>query len=95
MWVINNGSSIDITIDGISLDWPVSNGYLEYVKLEGDTIWNLDYPPPTVTITSGWTGMSRVINFGSTEDLEFDFDNSAEITGYLVSVTFDNGCVLP
>lgn len=94
-WEINNGSSTDITIDVISLEWPTSNGNLEYVKLEGNTIWGLVYPPPLVTITSDWTGMSRVINFGSTEDLEFGFENTAELTGYSVSITFDNGCVLP
>lgn len=98
-WTINNGSSTDITIDEIYLNWPPLDGELDYVELgplgSEEEIWDgPGHLPPSVNITSGWTGESRVIPLGASMRLIFDFDlDPAAPSGYTLSVSFaENSC---
>ncbi len=98
-WTINNGSSTDITIDEIYLNWPLGDGELDYVKLGPldfeKVIWNEDgHESPDVNITSGWTGESRVIPLSASMRLIFDFDlDPAADDEYTLSVGFaENSC---
>lgn len=83
-----------VKITAIWIDWPTQNEKLEKVKLAGSTIWDKGDDTPPSEINSDWKGASRQIPPGASGTLRFEFKKNAETTGYSVSVTLDNGCVI-
>ncbi len=91
-WTIINNSTSAITISQITLSWPSGNDSLDKIFLGTGKIWDQTAPPPSVVITSGWTGSSRDIAGGSSKPLKFTFLSTAQNSGYSLSVIFTNGC---
>ena len=91
-WSIINNSTSAITISQINLSWPAGNDSLDKIFLGTGKIWDQTAPPPSVVITSGWTGSSRNIGGGSTKPLKFTFLSTALNSGYNLSIRFTNGC---
>lgn len=91
-WNIINNSPSSITISQISLSWPSGNDSLDKIFLGTGKLWDQTAPPPSVTITSGWTGSSRDIGGSSIKPLKFTFLSTALNSGYNLSVSFTNGC---
>lgn len=91
-WTIINNSTSAITISQITLSWPSGNDSLDKIFLGKGKIWDQTAPPPSVVITSGWTGSSRDIAGGSSKPLKFTFLSTAQNSGYNLSVKFTNGC---
>ena len=91
-WNIINNSPSAITISQIKLSWPSGNDSLDKIFLGTGKIWDQTAPPPSVVITSGWTGSSRDIGGSSTKPLKFTFLSTILNSGYNLSVTFTNGC---
>lgn len=91
-WTIINNSPSSIAISQISLNWPSGNDSLDKIFLGTGKIWDQTAPPPSVVITSGWTGSSRDIGGSSTKPLKFTFFSTALNSGYNLSVSFTNGC---
>ena len=92
IWNINNNSTSAITISQIDLSWPSGNDSLDKIFLGTGKIWDQTAPPPSVVITSGWTGSSRDIGGGSTKTLKFTFLSTTLNSGYNLSIRFTNGC---
>jgi len=92
-WNIINNSPSAITISQISMSWPSGNDSLDKIFLGTGKIWDLTAPPPSVVITSGWTGSSRDIGGSSTKPLKFTFFSTALNSGYNLSIRFTNGCI--
>jgi hypothetical protein len=94
-WNVTNGSSTAITIIGININWPTSNGALNDVSWNGSTIWNAGDSFPPAIINSDWTGANRVIDPSQSSQLRFSFNNAAFSWEYAYDlvVTFDNGCM--
>jgi hypothetical protein len=59
--------------------------------LRGGTIWDDGENNPPTHIDSNWKG-NRYISAGDTDTLELDFSDPAASSGYVLEVTFDNGC---
>jgi hypothetical protein len=90
---VTNNLSTDITISYFYFVWPVENGPLDHIKLDGKRIWEgLAYTP--ATISSGWTHESRTIESGDREEIQMHYGSSKVKTGLTLSVTFTNGCTL-
>jgi hypothetical protein len=90
---IDSGYTSDIVLDHISISWPGDNGKLVKIKLQG-AIWSkpagVDSP---ADIGLGGDASKRTVAPGTTEILEFTFDESAyDGSGYNVTVEFDVGC---
>jgi hypothetical protein len=89
---LKNGSSVEITVTSIYLDWPSSNSRLRKIKLKDKTIWGeADDTPPTL-VDSDWDSEPRELAPGETQVLRFEFSKSAATTGYDLEVAFDSGC---
>ena len=84
-WRITNGTGSSLTLTGIDLDWPASNGGLFEVSLGGTVIWTgFDPSPPSqVSASSGVSG---------TESLDFLFGGTTASSPYSLQVSFSNGC---
>jgi len=91
-WNIINNSPSAIIISQINLSWPSGNDSLDKIFLGTGKIWDQTAPPPSVVITSGWTGSSRDIGGSSTKPLKFTFLSTALNSGYNLSIRFTNGC---
>ncbi len=91
-WTIINNSPSSITISQISLSWPSGNDSLDKIFLGTGKIWDQTATPPSVVITSGWTGSSRDIGESSIKSLKFTFLSTVLNSGYNLSVSFTNGC---
>jgi hypothetical protein len=94
-WIVTNGSSTAITIIGINIDWPYSNGELYDASWNGSIIWDTGDSIPPAIISSDWTGASRVVDPGQSSQLRFSFEHNAFSWEYAYDlfVTFDNGCM--
>jgi hypothetical protein len=93
-WSINNNAATTITVTKINLTWPAENDALDKIFLGSAKIWDQAAPPPSISITSGWTGGSRTIGSSATKELTFTFISQSISSGYNVTVWFDNGCSL-
>jgi len=91
-WSIINNSTSAITISQITLSWPAGNDSLDKIFFGTGKIWDQTAPPPSVVITSGWTGSSRDIAGGSTKPLKFTFLSTTLNSGYNLTIKFTNGC---
>jgi hypothetical protein len=90
-WTLTNGGATAVTIDGIDVEWTLS-GSLDKIKLDAVEIWNVGDPTSPASITSGWTGVSRLFSPGASKELRFVFSNSVGGNDFTVTVHFDNGC---
>jgi len=91
-WSINNNSVATISISKINLSWPAGNDSLDKIFLGSAKIWDQNAPPPSVVITSGWTGGSRTIGSSASKELKFTFISQSISSGYNLKVWFTNGC---
>lgn len=92
---VSNNSGVTIMITGITIDWPKNHEIqqLELVETSA-TIWDVgDTTPPTI-ITGFKEGSEgfRQIPHGASQDITFRFFRSIGITGYQITINFDNDC---
>ena len=92
IWSITNNSATTITISQINLSWPAENDSLDKIFLGTGKIWDQTAPPPSIVITSGWTGSSRDLANGVIRPIKFTFLAQPLNSGYNLSVRFTNGC---
>ena len=91
-WSVNNNSAATISISQINLSWPAGNDSLDKIFLGSSKIWDQTAPPPSVVISSGWTGGSRIIGSSANQELIFTFISQSMSSGYNLTVWFTNGC---
>ncbi len=99
MTITNNGSTL-VTITAINVNWPdtpISQDIKE-VKFDGVTIVNSTDPEPPSEYPAerNWTGAQsdRELAASDSQLLEFLFQDNLQPSGYSVTITFDNGCVI-
>ena len=92
---VSNNSGVTIMITRIKIDWPKNHEIqkLEFVKTSA-TIWDEGDATPPTTITGFKEGSEglRQIPHGASQDITFRFFRSIGITGYQITIDFDNGC---
>jgi len=93
-WSINNNSVAAISISQINLSWPAGNDSLDKIFFGSAKIWDQSAPPPSVVITSGWTGGSRTVGSNASKELIFTFISQSISSGYNLTVRFTNECSL-
>ena len=75
---ITNAGFETIEIASIEISWPAEQERLEKVKLDGDTIFEIELQPPAALIDSGWKDPDepekRQIEPGATLELKFEFE---------------------
>ncbi len=92
----NMGSTIRLTENDFT--WPsIVNGDLKEMLLDDDQIYDTQASPTHVNVPADqpWksgTESFRDISASDTDVLEFRFDQGAKNNGYIVDLTFDNGC---
>ncbi len=92
-WKIFNTGVSPLIVQSIEIEWPVANGGLEKVKLDGD-IFKPQTPlaPGFALIDGGWTEdlKNRTIKAGDNKTMEFEFvDDASEVEGnYSIRVVF-------
>lgn len=93
-WYVINTTAVDIFIDAIWIDWPLSHEKLKKVKLDGGTLWDEgdDVPPSSMPPWSTEDQNKRKVKKGQTRTLKFEFDKDAGSPVYNLVVTFNNGC---
>lgn len=90
-WMIKNNNRTEITIQSITITWPVENGQLTSISLGPNEIWTGLAGPTSVTFGSGdWT--SGNLSVDKKEPLVFYFENSVANTGYTLTVKYVGGC---
>jgi serine/threonine-protein kinase len=89
-WTITNNSGATITLDSMSLSWPVSNDALFNVFLKGGMIWS-GASTSSPTNISSWSGGSGAREVDASANLEVFFGVAAS-SGYSLNLTFNNGC---
>lgn len=97
---IKNNESTLVTITGISVNWlptPESQ-MINEVKFNGVTIVNSSDPQPPSDYPSekNWMGTQsdRELSASDSKLLELLFQDNLQSSGYSITVTFDNGCML-
>ena len=91
-WMVRNDSSFSITITQVNLSWLAGNDSLDKIFLGSAKIWDQTASPPSVAITTGWTGGSRTIGSSANQELRFTFISQSISSGYNLKVWFTNGC---
>ena len=89
-WTITNNSGGTITLESMSLSWPVSNDALFNVFLRGGMIWS-GASTSSPTNISSWSGGSGAREVNASANLEVFFGVAAS-SGYSLNLTFNNGC---
>jgi serine/threonine protein kinase len=89
-WAITNNSGGTITLESMSLSWPVSNDALFNVFLRGGMIWS-GASTSSPTNISSWSGGSGAREVDASANLEVFFGVAAS-SGYSLNLTFNNGC---
>jgi serine/threonine protein kinase len=89
-WTITNNSGGTITLDSMSLSWPVSNDALFNVFLKGGMIWS-GASTSSPTNISSWIGGSGARQVDASANLEVFFGVAAS-SGYGLNLSFSNGC---
>lgn len=94
-WPLTNGTASTILLIQFDLSWPFAEN-LDKAEMDGQNFWDgTAYSP--ASINSGWSGgaSKRQVSAGQTRQVRFDFDQDpVPATGYSVTLTFDNGCVI-
>lgn len=102
VYKLTNTGNKDVTVDGLTLNFPSARGEIKEVKREGDTIYKSDQSNLVVTpgVTIGhndWTNTDvnkRKIKPGETKKLEIRFTQKTKATEseFSGTVTFAEGC---
>jgi len=90
-WNLHNGNGTAVLLTAVRLSWPVENGALFKIALNGSTIW-VGAQETSPASVGGWIGGESSRLVADTAGLEFRFDGEAGGSGYSVSVDFDGGC---
>ncbi|MBL8102968.1 MAG: hypothetical protein JNM02_10590 [Anaerolineales bacterium] len=99
MTITNTGSTL-VTITAINVNWPDTpmSQDIKEVKFEGVTIVNSTDPEPPSKYPAerNWTGAQsdRELVASDSQLLEFLFQENLQTSGYSVTITFDNGCMI-
>jgi hypothetical protein len=97
---IDNTGTVDEIITALQLTWPISNGNLTQIKLDGDVVYDSpDISPPSVSLTTGQLVADphkRTITHNSSDVLILIFQNNADtnLSNYSGSVS-TSGFSLP
>lgn len=96
-WILSNGSSEAAEILKISLNWPGENGNWTGITLNSFEIWSGVESDNLAVIDSEWRGAvtNRTLPPGGSSQLSVDFSGDpASLSGYILVVDFENGCIL-
>ena len=65
------------SLDGLTLTWPVENGKLKKINVDGTAVDDREYPEPTTTVSTGWQGQvaDRVFEPHEALVVELEFEN--------------------
>lgn len=87
-WNITNSSGSTVTLTHINLTWPSANGQLNWIKLDGFTIWSTVVPPDNIDVN-----VSGPVDSGlPDEKLLIKFQDEDIDNGYMLIATFDGVC---
>lgn len=93
---VSNVSGITHMVTSLSLTWPdvpAATQSLNWVYMDGWTVWNAgDAEPPTDI--SSWIGFPQYRNVPPASAIRFSFMQNVAISGFYITVTFENGCSL-
>jgi hypothetical protein len=92
---VSNNSGFTITITRIKIDWPKNHDFQKLELVEtSNTIWDKGDATPPTTITDFKEGSEglRQIPHGASQDITFRFFRAIGLTGYQITIDFDNGC---
>ncbi|MBN2556646.1 MAG: serine/threonine protein kinase [Anaerolineales bacterium] len=89
---VTNGTSDDINLVRLYLEWPAGNGDLDAVYLSLSNLWDGRDDPTSANLTS--LGGFRRISDGQTRTLTIVYDDDLVSGAYFLRLTFDNGCVV-
>jgi hypothetical protein len=97
-WNLTNSSAAAAQITSISINWPdiPTDQSLNQIIFAGKTLWDAkDSAPPTLVV-GGWKGSvsDRTLNGSQTKELKFHFGKNVATTGFTITVTFSNGCIV-
>ncbi len=93
---VGNVSGITHMVTAITLNWPdspASTQSLNWIYMDGWTVWNEGDADPPTSITS-WIGFPQYRNIPPATAIRFSFMQNLVTTGFQVTVTFENGCSL-
>jgi len=96
-WKLYNNGSGTITIETLTLSWPVELGKLKKIKLGHDTIFEpADKPEPPFAVINIWKGggNKRQIKKNDKDKLKFEFEKKTKTSQneYAIMVNFLEGC---
>ncbi len=91
---VGNISGITHRVTAISFTWPdspASTQSLNWIYMGGWTIWNEgDAEPPTDIST--WIGFAEYRDVPPASSIRFSFMQNLVVSGFNITVTFENGC---
>ncbi len=97
---ISNTGSTKVTLTGLMLSWPASNGKLVKIKFDGDTVWDKQSAPGATSITIDSASLTsdpkkKSIDPGATRVFILEFQNNAStsLNQYSGSLSFGS-CTL-
>jgi hypothetical protein len=98
---ITNPDPGRVTITGISVCWPSSNGKLQKIKLDGDMVWDKKSPTGVYCINIPASALTHDINKKSIKPnttrvftLEFEKSASTTLSNYTLTINFGGNCSL-
>lgn len=91
-WTITNSNPAAVVASGAVLSWPSENGALTRVKLGSVVVWTGSSGSSPSSISFGATTSERSIS--SSAVVEFHFSLPVDESGYSLSISFTNGCVI-
>lgn len=92
-WYLTNTSVTSVTLEQIDMTWNTGDN-LNKIDLNGSSIWNIGAPPPSVSIITDWTGVSRLFMPSDVKELRFEFANSIDGGTFTITVHSNNGCAI-
>jgi hypothetical protein len=99
-WEFTNNGNTSLVLESISISWPMENGALKKIKLDGDIFKDALLGPPSATLPGDapfvGTIENREIEPGENRKLEFEFVNDASTvqSDYGITVVFaGDGCL--
>lgn len=89
---IQNNTGGNIKVSNIFISWPSSNEELKKVELAGSELWSGEDEPTDANLSG--LGGNRTISSGSNKVMVLFFDDDAASGGYVLRITFNNGCTV-
>ncbi|MBN1537340.1 MAG: pilus assembly protein [Anaerolineales bacterium] len=93
---VDNTSGVTHRVTSVALVWPDEPAItqsLNWIYMDGWTIWNAgDSEPPTMI--SSWIGFPEYRNVPPASSMRFSFMQNLITSGFYIEVSFENGCNL-